>query len=307
MELRQLRYYVAVAEDLHFGRAARRLHVAQPAVSEQVRKLEAELGVRLLDRSHRRVALTPAGEAMLEEGRRVLRQAAAAERAARRAGERAAARFRLGYMPDGVPHELARALQRFGATAPAIEVVVEGGPPLGIIEDVRADRLDAAVVCLPAPVTGLRTTVLRAETAVAAVPTAHRRGPVHLEHMAHTTLVLLDRERNPAFYDAVMAGARSAAVAPAAIETSAGVDCALLAVAAGRGVALLPASAAVGRGLPGVRLEPLATPLPPCPLVVATRAHDATTTTAAFLRAVRATTRGGAHAPAGAVGMVQAG
>src|ERR1700755_1621787 len=75
MELRHLRYFVAVAEELHFRRAAERLHVAQPAVSEQIRKLEAELGTTLLNRTHRSVSLTVAGAMLLEEARVVLRQA----------------------------------------------------------------------------------------------------------------------------------------------------------------------------------------------------------------------------------------
>jgi DNA-binding transcriptional LysR family regulator len=119
MELRHLRYFVAVAEELHFRHAAERLHVAQPAVSEQIRKLEAEIGVRLLDRDQRSVALTPAGAAMLEEARRVLRLADDAQRAAREAHEGMLGSVRLGYVPDALPAAVPRRLRRFAAQAPA--------------------------------------------------------------------------------------------------------------------------------------------------------------------------------------------
>src|SRR4051812_43736200 len=102
MELRHLRYFVAVAEELHFRRAAERLYVAQPAVSEQIRKLEAELGVRLFDRTHPSVALTEPGRAPLVEARHVLHVAEAAKLAARNARDSATSRLRIGYMPDAL-------------------------------------------------------------------------------------------------------------------------------------------------------------------------------------------------------------
>src|SRR5690348_13786257 len=111
MELRHLRYFVAVAEELHFRRAAERLHVAQPAVSEQVRKLEDELGVRLLERTQRSVSLTDAGAAMLEEARRVLHQAERAIAVARNARDIAGTRLRVGYLADSLPPMMPRALQ----------------------------------------------------------------------------------------------------------------------------------------------------------------------------------------------------
>ncbi|MEA2386648.1 MAG: hypothetical protein QOJ22_822, partial [Thermoleophilaceae bacterium] len=103
MELRQLTYFVAVAEELHFRRAAQRLHVAQPAVSDQVRKLEAELDVRLLDRTPRSVLLTEAGACLLEDARRILRLAEAARSAARSASDRTTARLRVGYVASSLP------------------------------------------------------------------------------------------------------------------------------------------------------------------------------------------------------------
>src|SRR4051794_35176790 len=125
MELRHLRYFVAVAEELHFRRAAERLHIAQPAVSEQIRKLEEELGVRLLERTQRSVSLTVAGAALLDEARRCIEQADRAMRAARQARADASARVCLGHLPDALPAAVPWALRGFAASAPAIDVQLE--------------------------------------------------------------------------------------------------------------------------------------------------------------------------------------
>jgi DNA-binding transcriptional LysR family regulator len=125
VELRHLRYFVAVAEELHFRKAAERLHVAQPAVSEQIRKLEQELGVTLFNRSQRSVALTPAGTAFPAEARHVLRHAQVAQHAARNAGDHATTRLRIGYLPDSLPASVPRALRHLAMAA------LPGGPPRG--------------------------------------------------------------------------------------------------------------------------------------------------------------------------------
>ena len=174
MELRHLRYFVAVAEELHFRRAAERLHVAQPAVSEQVRKLEDELCVRLLDRSPRNVSLTDAGAAFLTEARRVLHDADVARLAARNAGDRVLHRLRIGYMPASLPVTVPRTLQRLATGMANLETSLEPGNAVELIEAVRGERLDAAVVSLPAPMRGLRSTPLGDEHAVAALPVAGR-------------------------------------------------------------------------------------------------------------------------------------
>src|SRR5438105_3417369 len=136
MDLRHLRYFITVAEELHFRRAAERLHVAQPAVSEQVRKLEEDLGVQLLERTPR-VALTPAGEAFVVEARRVLHQADRARQAALGARADSHGRLRVGHLPDAVPPALPRLLARFAITAPGVDIVLESYPSLDLVGRVR--------------------------------------------------------------------------------------------------------------------------------------------------------------------------
>jgi DNA-binding transcriptional LysR family regulator len=258
VELRHLRYFVAVAEELHFRRAAERLYVAQPAVSEQIRKLEAELGVRLFDRTHRSVALTQAGSALLAEARRVLHQAEIAQRAARNAHESAGSKLRIGYVPDALPASVPRALQALASDVPNVTITLETGATHQLIQSVRDEQLDAVVVGLPAPAKGLHVTSLGDQSLVAAIPTGDPKAfesDLTLERLAAKRLVMLPRDSNPALHDAIIALTRDAGSPPELVEApEPRVEAVLLAVAAGAGVALLPASVAQRYATPGVRL-----------------------------------------------------
>ena len=302
MELRHLRYFVAVAEELHFRRAAERLYVAQPAVSEQIRKLEAELGVRLFDRTHRSVSLTKPGTALLVEARRVLRQADIAQLAARNAHESAGTRLRIGYVPDALPASVPHGLQELASTAPRVEVSLETGTTHQLIQAVRDERVDAVVVGLPAPAKGLRVTSLGHQPLVAALPAADPRGlepGLTLARLDPERLVLLPREANPALHDAVLSVCRQAGLSPTLVEAAEPrVEAILLAVAAGGGAALLPAAVTERYAAPGVRLVELAGAEPAFESAVLTRPETESLATHAFLRAVSYAARPRRTAPA---------
>jgi DNA-binding transcriptional LysR family regulator len=290
VELRHLRYFVAVAEELHFRRAAERLYVAQPAVSEQIRKLEAELAVRLFDRTHRSVALTQAGSALLVEARRVLHQAEIAQRAARDARDSAGSRLRIGYVADALPASVPRALQHLASAGPRLDVSLEAGPTNQLIQSVRDQRLDAVIVGLPAPAKGLHATSLGDQSLIAAVPAGNATATepeLTLERLDPERLVILPRDANPALHDAVVALCREAGLAPAFVEApEPRVEAVLLAVAAGAGAALLPASVAQRYATPGVRLIDLVEAEPAFEAAVLTRPDHDSLAIQRFLRAV---------------------
>ncbi len=167
MELRQLTYFVAVAEELHFGRAAERLHIVQSAVSQQIRRLERELGAELFDRSPRRVRLTGAGERLLPEARAVL---AAAERA--RAAVAPPEGLRIG-TSTGLGAHLDRVLGAFAERAPDVPVELFSLPVGERLARVAGGQLDAAFVRAVEPVPGVRVLPLWADPLVAAVPASH--------------------------------------------------------------------------------------------------------------------------------------
>jgi DNA-binding transcriptional LysR family regulator len=309
VELRHLRYFVAVAEELHFRRAAERLHVAQPAVSEQIRKLEQELGVTLFNRSQRRVALTPAGTAFLAEARHVLRHADVAQQAARNARDRATTRLRIGYLPDSLPARVPRALRHLAVSAPSVEVELTTGPALRLIEAVRARRLDAVVTSLPAPTQGLRVTALGEQGAVVVLPATHPRAvdsAIDLRQLAPERLVALPRDADPAFHNAVVAMCHAAGLSPTFVELpEPRVEHVLLAVAAGAGPALLPEAATERFAAPGIRFVALETDEPVLRSAVLTHPDTDSLATLAFLRAIAQTAgRSAAQTPPAAIELV---
>jgi DNA-binding transcriptional LysR family regulator len=290
MELRHLRYFVAVAEELNFSRAAERLYVAQGAVSDQVRKLERELGVRLLDRTPRSVSLTDAGAVLLTEARRVLHQADVAQLAARTARDRTTSRLRVGYMPAALPAIVPRALQRVAAAMPLVEANVEPGSPLELIEAVHDEWLDAAVVSLPAPTAGLRMTSLADQQVVAALPAGDERAAkseLRLDQLAPERIVVLPREANRPLYDGIVAGCHAGGLSPTLVEMP-GTDLehALLAVASGAGMALLPESVRDRYAGPGVRFVSLGRDAPTFATAILTRRDSTHVATVALLRAL---------------------
>ena len=304
MDLQNLRYFVAVAEELHFRQAAERLHVSQPAISQQVRKLEEDLGVQLLERTPRRVALTEAGKAFVVAARRVLNEADHARLAAVSARVRIDGQLRVGHLPDAVPPALPRALGRVASATPGVAIALETRPTQELIERVRDRRLDVAVVCLPAPVSGLRVTpfgeervivALQESRATAGVPSI---GPQQLERMP---VLVTARAVNPAFFDALIGAWREAGVAAPFVEVAEpNVEHLLLAVAAGAGAALLPDSARRRFAGHGVQFLPL-TASPACEVALISHPRYTGVATSAFLQLA-----GGVARPASALQPVAA-
>lgn len=269
-----LRSFAVLAEERHFGRAAARLHIAQPALSQQLKALEREVGARLLDRSTRRVDLTDAGRLLLERAREVL---AAADRAeadlallvAGRAG-----RVRLGFVGTATYDVLPRVARRVREELPDLELELRGellGPEL--LDALRAGDLDLAVL-RPGPVLpdDLVVHELRREPLVAVLPAAHPAAgaaSVALADLAGETLVTHPSGARSTLQPRVLEACPAAGFDPAVLEVGE-TGTLVVFVAAGLGVGLVPASVRALR-LDGVAYVPLAGDPVTVPLALAHR------------------------------------
>jgi DNA-binding transcriptional LysR family regulator len=266
VELRHLRTFVAVAETLHFGRAAERLHLAQPAVSQQVRRLEASVGVPLFARDRRRTALTEAGRALLPEARATLAHAAAATAAARAAARGQTGHLRIGLAPTAHAEPVLAALGTLRRDAPDVRVTV-GERRMGeLVDALRRGGLDLAVLAVleqPPAGRGLATRPVASDPFVAALPAAHplaAAGPVDLAALAAEPFVVFARDQGARYHDTLRDLCRAAGFTPAEQEVRE-LPTQLALVAAGLGVALVPASVAALRAA-DVAYVPLAGPAP---------------------------------------------
>jgi DNA-binding transcriptional LysR family regulator len=245
LDVRRLQYFIAVAETLHFRKAAERLHVAQPALSQQIRRLEEDLGCELLTRDRRRVELTPAGQALLESGRRALAQMTHAEDTARRTAANQLALLRIGFLNPAAFAIVPKLLQRLRAERPDLFLILREGGSASLLEEVRLGTLDVAFARGPITHPGVRIDVLRREPLVAVLPSTHplaRRKRVPLAELADESFVGFRRDVAPSLHDAITRMCMDAGFAPSFVTEASEWYTIVSLVAAGLGVAILPES-----------------------------------------------------------------
>jgi DNA-binding transcriptional LysR family regulator len=259
MELRQLRYFVAVAEELHFRRAAARLHMSQPPLSNQVRLLEEELGCPLMIRSRRRVELTPAGAAFLRDARTLLADLDDAVQTAQRIHAGRAGTLRISFVGSALLSLVPAVVRRYRAARPDVELQLRERSTEEQLRELRGGTVDIALVPLPVDAPDLRTEVLRRERTVAALPATHPLAQlkrVPLRSLAAEPLVMFPREQAPGLHDRLLASLSAPDLRPSVAQYAPETQTIIGLVAAEIGVALVQAS--VQRlALPGVTYRPV--------------------------------------------------
>src|SRR5262250_672215 len=245
MELRHLRYFLAVAEELHFGRAAARLHIAQPPLSQQIRRLEEELQAPLLRRTSRHVELTSAGRVFLQEAKVVVAQANRAVRIAQRASRGEIGQLFVGCTPWADFTSGPQVIRGFGRHHPHVEVELHSLSSAEQIAALQDGRLDVGILRPPVNNQALLTEPLLSERLLIAFPRGHRFAAYRLvpwAELAHEPYVLLSRRRAPSF-DSIVSRACADAGLTLSVRYEVDHPQAVLAlVAAGLGISLAPAT-----------------------------------------------------------------
>jgi DNA-binding transcriptional LysR family regulator len=263
MELRHLRYFVAVAEERNITRAAVRLRVAQPALSRQLSDLENEVGVKLLERGRHGVTMTTAGREFPRRAKSVLADAARAADAARIAGGAIAGRLTLGF-PTGLHLDhLSPVIRAFRETNPRAEFNFTHGLPAAQLKGLRDGSLDIAFVNLPGPLNGMEHCVVWRVPFEVVMPETHRlarRKSLEFKDLAGEDFVFCTRESRPEFYDEFFRRCSNAGFRPQVAQEVGGYPTTMLAlIGLGVGLSVLPHFDRT-EGIRGIVWRPLARP-----------------------------------------------
>ena len=245
MDLRQFQYAVAVADELHFGRAAERLHVAQPSLSRQIRDLERDLGVALFTRTSRHVELTPAGAAFVGAARRTIASAAESRESAVAAANGVEGRVSLGFVASAAVEILPQLVAAHRAARPLVQLVLHEMTTEEQIEGLLSGDIDVGLGRDLEATAGLRVQTLRREPLIAAIPSDHplqHRRRVSLADLEGSAFVTLPRQRVPRAWDRLLLMAQAAQVRPSYVQEANQFVTLLALVAAGLGVAIVPES-----------------------------------------------------------------
>jgi DNA-binding transcriptional LysR family regulator len=251
MELRHLRYFIAVAEEGHMTRAAEQLGIQQPPLSQQIRSLEQEMGVQLFHRKPRGMELTDAGVALLEHARIILGQVDRAFASTRRTARGEQGRVAVGFTSSAPFHPFVpRVIRTFREMSPLVSLVLEESGSGELVQALHSDQIDAAFIRSPvADVVGLEVTPLLEEEMLAALPTGHPfatgnddQARLPLASLAKETFVLYKRPGGPGLYDTIITACKGAGFSPRVGQEAPRILSTLNLVAAGLGVSIVPAS-----------------------------------------------------------------
>ncbi|MCS0584090.1 LysR family transcriptional regulator [Massilia pinisoli] len=314
LELRQLRYFVTVAEELHFGRAAARLHMTQPPLSQAIAALEDGLGTALFLRNRRTVALTPAGSALLPEARRILLEAALLPDLARRAASGETGRLALAFITSADYSVLPPFLRRYSERYPGVQLSLQEATSDVQVDELLRGRIDAGLLIPPLPEraraaldymkvldeplilcapAGLalaparaRATTSRRAAAAATSGGLHPGAPVRLQDLPPLPLIIFPREISPALHDAILSCFRAAGITPAIGQQAIQMQTIVSLVSAGMGLALVPQSVS-NLMRPGVEYRALADATPLVETGIAWRRDNASPVLKGFLELLR--------------------
>lgn len=290
MELRHLRYFVAVAEELHFGRAARRLNLAQPPLSQQIMSLEEELGVKLFVRTSRRVELTMEGRVFVDHARRVLAQAREAVETVKSAGRGESGNLAIGYVTSAVYMLVPAILKEFHRERPAVELRCFEMSAARQIQALKQREIDVGVLRTSLIDPALTLVKLLREPLVLALPIGHplaKRQRLRLRAFAQEAFVVVPQIHSPAFFNAVIESCRRSGFAPHITQEATEGHTILALVAAGLGVALVPATLKAWKR-PGVVFRDLPGQTAEIDLLLASRRDDRSLLVSRFIEIARA-------------------
>jgi DNA-binding transcriptional LysR family regulator len=273
MELRHLKYFVAVAEELNFRRAAAGLHIAQPALSQQIKQLEDELGVALFARSRHKVELTAAGKAFYASAQMILKEAKRAVADARAVEQGEAGRITLGVVSSAAISVLPSLLAFIRAHLPRAEVELKELAPGEQIDALYHDQLDLGLFHAELKDSVFETAVVSRERLIVALPRANRfarRKQIDLREIAGETVIIPARHATPGYFECARSAFQAAGVMPERVYHTSLLQTGVLLVGAGLGISLVPESFQRMKVL-GVVYRPLALASPTIDLIAAWR------------------------------------
>lgn len=293
MELRQLRYFLAVADDLHFGRAAKRLHIAQPALSRQIQNLEQELGIQLFYRTKRRVQLTDAGAAFIDSARTVFTRIDEGIATARLAAQGRGGWLGVGFVGSAIYDVVPAVFSAFRQHAPQVELRLTEMGTSEQVEALHDKRIHIGFLRPPVNVDGLVLETVAREPLVLVLPGNHplaRHRSIPLKTLAGEPFIMFPRRPKPSWADYIIRVCQQAGFEPQVVQSAMEIQTAIGLVSAGVGVTLVPASV---ENIPrkGVVYRRLAGNAPQTELIAAYRQDDPSPVLAGFLTVLHQTVK----------------